>query len=59
MKAVAGLGLRKRVHELYAEFTRDGKYEHRNELVLLLNESLRKQLKIILVQSLGSGLEEE
>ena len=28
-------GLRKRFHEIYVQFTRQGKQEHRNELVFL------------------------
>ena len=48
------------------EFTRQGKHEHRNELVFLLDELLRKgginreeytQLNNILAESLGSGIE--
>ena len=35
-------GLQRRFHELYIEFTRQGKHEHRNELVFLLDELLRK-----------------
>ena len=31
-------GLRKRFHELYTEFTRQGKHEHRNERAFLLDE---------------------
>ena len=59
-------GLRKRFHELYTEFTREGKHEHRSELVFLLDELLRKgginreeytQLNNILAESLGSGIE--
>ena len=59
-------GLRKRFHELYTEFTRQGKHEHRKELVFLLDELLRKgglnreeytQLTNILAGSLGSGIE--
>ena len=57
-------GLRKRFHELYTEFTRQGKHEHRNELVFLLDELLRQRgidgeeytiLNNILAKSLGSG----
>ena len=36
-------GLRKRFHELYTEFTRQKKHEHRNEVVFLLDELLRQQ----------------
>ena len=35
-------GLQRRFHELYKEFARQGKHEHRNELVFLLDELLRK-----------------
>ena len=58
--------LRKRFHELYTEFTLQGKHEHRNELVFLLDELLRKggiirveytQLNNILAESLVSGIE--
>ena len=35
--------LRKRFHELYTEFTRQGKHEHRNEVVFLLDELLQQQ----------------
>ena len=61
-------GLRKRFHELYTEFAREGKHEHRNELVFLLDELLRqggvnrseyKQLNNVLAESLGTGKEEE
>ena len=60
-------GLQRLFHELYKEFTRQGKHEHRNELVFLLDELLRKdginredytQLNNILAESLGSGLED-
>ena len=59
-------GLRKRFYELYTEFTRQGKHEHINELVILLDELLRKggidreeytQLNNILAELLGSGIE--
>ena len=59
-------GLRKRFHELYTEFPLEGKHEHRNELVFLLDELLRKgginreeyrQLNNTLAESLGSGIE--
>ena len=36
-------GLRERFHELYTEFTRQGKHEPINELVFLLDELLRQQ----------------
>ena len=36
-------GLRKRFHELYTEFTQQGRHEHRNGLVFLLDELLRQQ----------------
>ena len=36
-------GLRKRFHELYTEFTRQGKHEHKNKLVFLSDELLRQQ----------------
>ena len=36
-------GLRERFHEFYTEFTRQGKHEHRNELVFLLDELLWQQ----------------
>ena len=58
-------GLRKRFHELYTEFTRQGKHEHRNELALLSDELLRQQgiareeytiLNNIVAKSLGSGI---
>ena len=58
-------GLRRRFHELYTEFTRQRKHEHRNELVFLLDELLRqeginreeyKHLNSILAESLGSGI---
>ena len=61
-------GLLKHFHELYTEFRRQGKHEHRNELVLLLNELLLQQgidreectiLNNILAKSLGSGIADE
>ena len=33
----------KRFHELYTEFTRQGKHEHKNQLVFLLDELLRQE----------------
>ena len=59
-------GLRRCFHELHKEFTRQGKREHRNELVFLLDELLRRgginreeytQLNNILAESLRSGIE--
>ena len=61
-------GLQRRFHELYKEFTRQGKHEHRNEHEFLLDDLLRNdginrerytQLNNILAESLGSGIEEE
>ena len=61
-------GLRKRFHELYTEFTRQGKHEHRDELVFLLDELLWQQdidreeytiLNNIHAKSLGSGIADE
>ena len=50
-------GLRKRFHELYIEFTRQGKHKHRGELVFLLDELLRYTIvNNILTKSLGSGI---
>ena len=60
--------LRKRFHELYTEFTRQGKHEHRNDLVFLLDELLRQQdidkeeytiLNNALAKSLGSGITDD
>ena len=42
-------GLRRSFHELYKEFTRQGKHEHRKERVFLLDE--------LYSRSLGSGIE--
>ena len=36
-------GLQKRFNELFYEFTRNKKYEHRNELVFILDEMLRRE----------------
>ena len=61
-------GLLKHFHELYTEFRRQGKHEHRNELVFLLDELLLQQgidreectiLNNILAKSLGSGRADE
>ena len=61
-------GIRKRFYKLYTEFTRQGKHEHRNELVFLLKELLRQQgigskeytiLNNILAKSLGSRIADE
>ena len=59
-------GLCKRFHKLYAEFTRENKLENRNELVVLLDELLRRkvidrgqyrQMNNLIAQSLGSGID--
>ena len=61
-------GLRKRFPELYTQFMRQEKHEHRNELVFLLDELLRQRcidreeykiLNNILAKSLGSGIADE
>ena len=36
-------GLVERFRELFKEFIREGKHEHRNELVFLLDELLRQE----------------
>ena len=61
-------GLRKQFNKLFCEFWREKKYKHRNELVFLLDELLRKsgitldtykQVNNLLAQSLGSDIEDE
>ena len=61
-------GLCDRFHTLWTDFTRQGKHEHRNEIVFLLDELLRQEgitreeytkLNNILAESVGSGIEAE
>ena len=61
-------GLVKSLRELFTEFIREGKHEHRNALVFLLDELLRqegigrkqyKQLNTMLAESLVDDVEEE
>ena len=57
-------GLCKRLHTLWTEFTRQGKHEHRNEIVFVFDELLRQEtitrddytkLNNILAESLGEN----
>ena len=59
-------GLCERLRTLWTEFTRQGKHEHRNEIVFLLDELLRQEginrddynkLNNLLAESLGSGID--
>ena len=59
-------GLCERFRTLWTAFTRQGKYEHRNEIMFLLDEVLRQEaiirddytkLNNILAESLGSGID--
>ena len=60
-------GLCKRLRKLWKEFTREGKHEHRNEIVFILDELLRQdgitqdeytKLNNILAESLDEDAEE-
>ena len=58
-------GLCERFRTIWSEFTRQGKHEHRNEIVYILDELLRQEaitrddyrkLNNILAESLGSRI---